>query len=79
MMTVQAKLTEMLGQYTDVQIAEDVLDKKFNELGVDSLDVMDLVLNVEKQFNLKTRFEDQDVGGLTIRKICTVIEEAKFG
>lgn len=74
-MTVQEKLIEMVGQYTDVRISEDIVDKSFKELGVDSLDVMDLVFNIERQFNSKTQFEDQDIDSLTIRKICTALQK----
>ena len=42
------KVTEILSQYVDIDPSEITLDTSFEDLGIDSLDMLDMVMALEE-------------------------------
>ena len=52
-MTVFNKVAEILADHTDVAVEEITMDTNFEKLGLDSLDMVDLVMQMEDEFDVK--------------------------
>lgn len=52
-MTVFNKVAEILADHTDVAVAEISMETNFEKLGLDSLDMVDLVMQMEEEFDVK--------------------------
>lgn len=47
------RVIKILTDYKDGDIGDVTLDTTFNDLELDSLDVVDLVMNLEEEFNIE--------------------------
>jgi acyl carrier protein len=72
-MDVVAVVLDMIKEHTGNSILEADFDVSLQELGFDSLDVIDFIFNIENKFNIKTTL-DGDIKTLTIN---IVIEHLK--
>lgn len=43
------KVAEILSQYVDIDASEVTLDTSFEDLGIDSLDMLDMVMALEEE------------------------------
>ena len=71
---IEAKVKDFL--INELEIEEDVIfpEAKLKEdMGIDSLDFVDIVVIVEKNFGFKIKAEEM-VGGDTYTKFCDYIE-----
>ncbi|MBO4231917.1 MAG: acyl carrier protein [Bacteroidales bacterium] len=65
------KVQEVIAEKLSVEPAEVTLDKSFNDLGADSLDTVELILEFEKAFGVSIPDEDAE-------KIATVGDAVKY-
>ncbi|MGN0173116.1 MAG: acyl carrier protein [Acutalibacteraceae bacterium] len=69
---VEEKVIELLKEKVDT---EDItLDTKFADLGIDSLDVAELVMNIEDEFDIEM---EMDSSLVTVGDIVNKINEIK--
>ena len=63
---VQEKIIEMLAESTDTDDSEITADTKFTDLGIDSLDMTEMAMDLEDEFGitLEMRPELDTVGKL---------------
>ncbi len=63
---VQEKIIEMLAESTDTDASEITADTKFTDLGIDSLDMTEMAMDLEDEFGitLEMRPELDTVGKL---------------
>ena len=75
MATLQDKTRSIIASKLGLNEEEITLDKNLtNDLGADSLDVVELSMELEREFNLK--FEDADTEKIqTVEDLCKLIEE----
>ncbi|MCR4644612.1 MAG: acyl carrier protein [Oscillospiraceae bacterium] len=50
---VKEKIIEMLAEATDVDASTITLDTKFSDLGVDSLDMTEMCMDLEDEFGIE--------------------------
>lgn len=55
---VLKKMVEIVAEYKDLNPEEITPDKSFEELGLDSLDTVELVLSLEEEFNITIPTEE---------------------
>lgn len=65
------KVQEVIAEKLSVEPAEVTLEKSFNDLGADSLDTVELILEFEKAFGVSIPDEDAE-------KIATVGDAVKY-
>ncbi|MDD2568577.1 MAG: acyl carrier protein [Clostridia bacterium] len=58
-MTVLNKVAEILADHTDVAVEEITMETNFEKLGLDSLDMVDLVMQMEEEFDVKIAINQQ--------------------
>ncbi|MPN36856.1 Acyl carrier protein [bioreactor metagenome] len=65
-MTIFEKVAEILAQHTDTALEEIKLESSFEDMGLDSLDIVDLVMTMEEAFDIKIELNEpvKTVGGL---------------
>ena len=69
---VEEKVIELLKEKVD---AEDItLDTKFSDLGIDSLDVAEFVMNIEDEFDIEM---EMDQSLTTVGAVVDKINEIK--
>ena len=75
MATLQDKTRSIIASKLGLNEEEITPDKNLtNDLGADSLDVVELSMELEREFNLK--FEDADTEKIqTVEDLCKLIEE----
>lgn len=75
MATIQDKIKSIIASKLGIDEAEITPDKNLsNDLGADSLDVVELSMELEREFNLK--FEDTDTEKIqTVEDLYKLIEE----
>ena len=75
MATVQDKIRSIIASKLGLDESEITPDKNLsNDLGADSLDVVELSMDLEREFNLK--FEDSDTEKIqTVADLYKLIEE----
>ncbi|MCR5646546.1 MAG: acyl carrier protein [Bacteroidales bacterium] len=75
MATVQDKIRNIIASKLGLDESEITPDKNLsNDLGADSLDVVELSMDLEREFNLK--FEDSDTEKIqTVEDLYKLIEE----
>lgn len=75
MATIQDKIKSIIASKLGIDEAEITPDKNLsNDLGADSLDVVELSMDLEREFNLK--FEDTDTEKIqTVEDLYKLIEE----
>ncbi len=71
-MSVENKVKEIVAEQLNVEMSELELNKSFlNDLGADSLDIVELVMAMEEEFELEIPDEDAE-------KIQTVGDAVKY-
>ncbi len=53
------KVAEILAEYKDIDAADIKMESTFEELGVDSLDTVELVMSFEEEFNVTIEMNDE--------------------
>jgi acyl carrier protein len=53
------KVAKILAEYKDIDVADITLDTTFEELGLDSLDIVELVMNIEEEFGVSLEVNEQ--------------------
>ncbi|MBE6560883.1 MAG: acyl carrier protein [Ruminococcaceae bacterium] len=71
---VQEKIIEMLAEKLECETSEIAPDTTFAELGIDSLDVAELVMNLEDEFGVSL---EMDASLNTVAAVTAKIEELK--
>lgn len=71
---VQEKIIEMLAEKLECDISEINGDSTFAEMGIDSLDVAELVMNLEDEFGVSL---EMDASLNTVEALVKKIEELK--
>ncbi len=71
---VQEKIIEMLAEKLECEASEIAPDTTFSELGIDSLDVAELVMNLEDEFGVSL---EMDASLNTVAAVSAKIEELK--
>ncbi len=57
-MTIFEKVAEILAQHTDIALEEIKLESSFEDMGLDSLDIVDLVMTMEEAFDIKIELNE---------------------
>ena len=71
-MSVENKVKEIVAEQLNVEMSELEMNKSFlNDLGADSLDIVELVMAMEEEFNVEIPEEDAE-------KIQTVGDAIKY-
>ena len=53
MENIKETITKIIAEYLDEDVANITSDKKFNDIGLDSLDIMELVMQIEEELDCK--------------------------
>lgn len=67
-------IIRIIAEYLDRDEAEISATDTFGEIGLDSLDIMELVMQIEEELDCKIELS-QELN--TIEKLCKYIEESK--
>lgn len=67
-------IIRIIAEYLDKDQAEISATDTFAEIGLDSLDIMELVMQIEEELDCKIELS-QELN--TIEKLCKYIEESK--
>ncbi len=70
---VLEKVVEILRNYKDEQDLEVTMDSTFEELELDSLDTVELVMEIEEAFDTSIEMDSEI---MTIGDVVTLIEKA---
>ena len=54
---VYEKIVEMLSEQIDCVASEITMDTKFADLGIDSLDITELMMNIEDEFHIELQMD----------------------
>ena len=65
------KVAKILADYRDMDVSEITMESSFEVLGLDSLDMVDLVMLLEDEFNIEIEI-DEKLG--TVRDLVELIE-----
>ena len=68
---MKEKIVEILADYKNVDVSEIKTDVPFTELGLDSLDVGELVMQIENELNVTL---DMSIKYNTVDKLVAYIE-----
>lgn len=70
------KIAEILAEKIDCEVSEIKAETKFADLGIDSLDITELLMNVEDEFGVELEMDTslETVGDL-VKKLESVIEK----
>lgn len=68
---MKEKIVEILADYKNVDVSEIKTDVSFTELGLDSLDVGELVMEIENELNITL---DMSIKYNTVDKLVAYIE-----
>lgn len=71
---VQEKIIEMLAEKLECEVSEINVESTFSEMGIDSLDVAELVMNLEDEFGVSL---EMDASLNTIPALVAKIEFLK--
>ena len=71
---VQEKIIEMMAEKLECEASEIDAETTFAELGIDSLDVAELVMNLEDEFGISL---EMDSSLNTVAAVTAKIEELK--
>ena len=63
------KIAEMLAEKVDCDVSEIKGDTKFADLGIDSLDITELLMNIEDEFGIEVEMDTSlvDVNALVAK------------
>ncbi len=65
------KLKELLADHLNMDVSEISDDMSFEDLGIDSLDVAEIMMEVEDTFGIEVQFEDV---GKTVESLAAYID-----
>jgi len=68
------RIAEIIAEYMDKDAADIDVNATFSDIGLDSLDIMELVMNIEEEFDCKIELS-QELN--TITKLAEYIEANK--
>lgn len=68
------KVAEILGEHIDADASTITMESTFEDLGLDSLDVVDLVMNFEDEFGVEIEMNENIK---TVGNLVTLIESLK--
>ena len=68
------RIAEIIAEYMDKDVAEINVEDTFSDIGLDSLDIMELVMNIEEEFDCKIELS-QELN--TIQKLADYIAANK--
>ena len=71
---VQEKIIEMLAEKLECEVSEISTESTFSEMGIDSLDVAELVMNLEDEFGISL---EMDATLNTVPALVAKIESLK--
>lgn len=71
---VQEKIIEMLAEKLECEVSEINVESTFSDMGIDSLDVAELVMNLEDEFGVSL---EMDASLNTIPALVAKIESLK--
>lgn len=78
-MSVENKVKEIVAEQLNVEMSELEMNKSFlNDLGADSLDIVELVMAMEEEFELEIPDEDAEKIQ-TVQDVITYITEHQQG
>ncbi len=71
------KIANLIAEKIECEVEEVTLETKFSDLGIDSLDLAELVMNLEDEFNITLEMSNEitSVDAL-VKKIEALIGEA---
>lgn len=67
------KIAAMLAEKLECEVADIKLETEFSALGIDSLDVMELLMNLEEEFGTEIEMGENKVN--TVADLVKLIEE----
>jgi acyl carrier protein len=73
-MEVQEKIIELLAEATDADAAEITADTAFADLGIDSLDMTEMVMQLEEEFGIELEMKPEIN---TVGKLTEVVESLR--
>lgn len=53
------RIAEIIGEYMDKDASEIDVNMTFSEIGLDSLDIMELVMQIEEEFDTKIELSQE--------------------
>ncbi|HAL01956.1 MAG TPA: acyl carrier protein [Lachnospiraceae bacterium] len=68
------RIAEIIAEYMDKDVADINVEDTFSNIGLDSLDIMELVMQIEDEFDCKIEL-NQELN--TITKLAEYIEAQK--
>lgn len=71
-MMVFEKIAELLAEKLECEAAEIKMETEFSVLGIDSLDVMELLMNLEEEFGTEIEMGENKVN--TVSDLVKLIE-----
>ena len=69
-MTIE-KVAELLADHLDIDQSEITAETKFSDLGVDSLDTAEIMMEMEDEFGVEIKFEEV---GETVGELADYID-----
>ncbi len=66
------KVAQILADYKDIDVSTITMDSTFADLGVDSLDTAELIMNLEDEFNITIEMNEKLS---TVGELVALIEE----
>jgi acyl carrier protein len=73
-MTDLLQIRQYVVSYFDRKLPEQGLSLTFNDLPVDSLDLLDFVIGLEKQFGIELGIQDLRTS-MTLEEFCAVVSK----
>ncbi len=74
---VQEKILEMLAETTDVDASEITMDTKFADLGIDSLDITEMTMDLEDEFGISLEMNPElNTVGKLVEAVEKLVAEA---
>ncbi|MCI8554413.1 MAG: acyl carrier protein [Clostridiales bacterium] len=70
------KVAEMLAEKVDCDVSEIQAETKFADLGIDSLDITEMVMNVEDEFGIELGMDASlETVGALVEKIESIVDK----
>ena len=74
---VQEKIIEMLAETTDVDASVITADTKFADLGIDSLDITEMTMDLEDEFGITLEMNPElNTVGKLVAAVEALVDEA---
>lgn len=66
------KLVDYISRQMDIDVSEIQPDSTFESLGIDSLDIVEMVMDLESELGVELEMEDQKIS--TLQELADFIE-----